>query len=379
MENSHEAVDEKTAPFVKLIFEWKADGVSNDGICKRLEEMGAVTPAKRKVELGLWKAEKYHNSFWYMATILGILKNATYTGMLIYGKRTASLYEGIKEHRTEKEEWICIPDAHEAIITMELFEKVQRIIAENAEKKREAWEKNAAVRDTIVDHFKGKVFCGDCGRRMRFVKPNSRVTRFVDQDHAVYACSGHVASRGRVCSRHMIHYPEVEDAVISLVEGYVSAALDYRKLIRQIKGSPKEKSLIDNSVSRINYLSQELKRIENKRQSLYEGLSEGLIDEEEYWFAMEKYSRDADCVKAKLNEAGKREEQLEQVLNFDNKWLSLHEVKGKLKSDPILLNDLIKEVRIYEGRRVEVDLNYQEDREILEEIIKEIKGEESCA
>ena len=46
-------VDEKVAPYVRMIFEWKAAGVSHNEICRRLNDMGAVTPAKRKVELGI--------------------------------------------------------------------------------------------------------------------------------------------------------------------------------------------------------------------------------------------------------------------------------------------------------------------------------------
>lgn len=55
-------VDPETAPYVKLIFEWKAEGVSHNEICRRLNERGAVTPARRKVELGIWRAEKYKHT-----------------------------------------------------------------------------------------------------------------------------------------------------------------------------------------------------------------------------------------------------------------------------------------------------------------------------
>ena len=61
-------VDEAVAPYVRMIFEWKAAGVSHNEICKRLNDMGAVTPAKRKVELGIWHAEKYKHTVWYGRT-----------------------------------------------------------------------------------------------------------------------------------------------------------------------------------------------------------------------------------------------------------------------------------------------------------------------
>lgn len=53
-------VDEKVAPFIRMLFEWKAAGVSHSEMAKRLNDMGAVTPARRKIELGIWHAEKYN-------------------------------------------------------------------------------------------------------------------------------------------------------------------------------------------------------------------------------------------------------------------------------------------------------------------------------
>ena len=103
-------VDEDVAPYVRMIFEWKAAGVSHSEICKRLNDMGAVTPARRKVELGIWHAEKYKHTIWHGRTIIDIMKNATYTGTLVYGRMPKSLYQGIKCHRAKPDEWRCIPD-----------------------------------------------------------------------------------------------------------------------------------------------------------------------------------------------------------------------------------------------------------------------------
>lgn len=52
------------------------------------------------------------------------MKNSTYTGELVYGRMTKSLYQGIKCHRAKPDEWRIIPDAHEAIVSRELYDKV---------------------------------------------------------------------------------------------------------------------------------------------------------------------------------------------------------------------------------------------------------------
>ena len=165
-------VDEKVAPYVRMIFEWKAAGVSHSEICRRLNDMGAVTPAKRKVELGIWHAEKYKHTIWHGRTIIDIMKNSTYTGELVYGRMPKSLYQGIKCHRAKPDEWRIIPDAHEAIVSRELYDKVQALFDERAKEMKDKMDKHAPLREQIVNHFKGRIYCGDCGKRMRFVKAN---------------------------------------------------------------------------------------------------------------------------------------------------------------------------------------------------------------
>lgn len=108
-------IDMETAPYVRMIFEWKADGVSHDEICKRLNDMGAVTPARCKVDLEIWRAEKYNHTIWHGRTIIDIMKNPTYTGCIVYGRIPKSLYEGIKMHRAPEEEWRYVLDAHERL------------------------------------------------------------------------------------------------------------------------------------------------------------------------------------------------------------------------------------------------------------------------
>lgn len=110
-------IDQETAPYVRMIFGWKAEGVSHNEICERLNDMGAVTPARRKVDLGIWRAKKYKHTVWHGRTIIDIMKNPTYTGCIVYGRIPKSLYEGIKMHRAPKEEWRYVPDAHEPIIS----------------------------------------------------------------------------------------------------------------------------------------------------------------------------------------------------------------------------------------------------------------------
>lgn len=370
-------VDEKVAPYVRMIFEWKAAGVSHSEICKRLNEMGAVTPAKRKVELGIWHAEKYKHTIWHGRTIIDIMKNSTYTGELVYGRMPKSLYQGIKCHRAKPDEWRIIPDAHEAIVSRELYDKVQVMFEERAKDMQERMDRHAPLRDQIINHFRGRIYCGDCGKRMRFVKANHRHVP-LDQDHSYYICGGYIDSGYRNCTRRMIRYPDVETAVMAVIRGQVMAALDQEKLLKQMRGSTKEKSLIGKYVGQINYISQELKKVNGRREHLFESFTEGVLDEAEYRFAKRKYDDEAEVLGKKLSEAKSKKKQLDEVLTLDNKWLTaMREAEDKSELDSDLVKHLVKAVKIYEEKRVEVELNFCEQKRVMERIIKEMMEADS--
>ncbi|MGN8631488.1 recombinase family protein [Blautia sp. HCP3S3_G3] len=368
-------IDQATAPYVRMIFEWKAEGVSHNEICKRLNDMGAVTPARRKVDLGIWRAEKYKHTVWHGRTIIDIMKNPTYTGCIVYGRIPKSLYEGIKMHRAPEEEWRYVPDAHEPIISQELFDKVQKMFADRAEKFKAKMDENAPLRELVTNHFKGKIYCGDCGKRMRFVKPTDK--RYpVDQDHAVYVCGGYLDSGYSRCSRHSIRYPVVADSVLAAINMQLELALKQEQLIRQMRGSVKEKNLIDKYVGQINYLSQELKKINGKRESLFENFAEGILDEAEYQFAKKKYDDEAAEIEKKLTVEKAKKVQLDDILSLSNEWLvAIHEAENVTEIDAGLVKHLVSSVKIFEDNRVEVELNFRDQRNIFNRIIAEMAGE----
>ena len=366
-------VDEEVAPYVRMIFEWKAAGVSHSEICKRLNDMGAVTPARRKVELGIWHAEKYKHTIWHGRTIIDIMKNATYTGTLVYGRMPKSLYQGIKCHRAKPDEWRCIPDAHEAIVSQELFDKVQKIFDERAERMQKKWAESKQVRDKIVNLFVKRIYCGDCGKRMRFVKGNNAL-RDKNFYYTNYVCGGYLDSGYRNCTRHSIRYQDVVDAVFAAMQVQMEYALNQEKMMQKLRGTAKERNLIDQYVAKVNYLTQELKKVNSRREGLFESFAEGILDEADYQYAKKSYDEEYASLEKQLSEAKSRKKELDGVLTANNEWLqAMHKVEDATELDQDLVNALVKKVLIYEDNRVEVEFKFREQKDVLDRIFREMK------
>ena len=365
--------DPVTAPYVKLIFEWKAAGVSHSEICNRLNDMGAITPARRKVELGIWKAEKYKHTIWHGRSILDILQNPTYTGAIVYGRMPKSLYQGIKIHRGKPEELRILPGMHEPLVSQELFDQVQAIFAETKKNANRKMEQTADVRSRIINLFKGKIYCGDCGKRMRFIKGQGKDKQYT---FISYACGGYIDTGYRKCSRHHIKYENVCDAALCVIREQLAHALDQEKMLYRLKGTRSERNLLDQYNGDYNHALREVQKVNARREGLYESFTEGVLDAEEYKYAKAEYERKAEELQKKLDAAKKKRDQLEQILSGNSKWLeALHKAENASELDQSLVDDLISKVLVYEDDRVEVELNYSEEKNAFEAVLTELLKE----
>lgn len=366
-------VDEKVAPYIRMLFEWKAEGVSHAEMARRLNEMGAVTPSMRKVELGIWHAEKYRHTVWGGRTLTDILTNPVYTGALVYGRMPKSLYEGIRVHRAPKEEWRILEGMHEPIVSQELFDRVQEIFEEHRKTIAEKYSKNEKNREGIDNRFRGRIVCGDCGKNMRFLRVQAKYRKGM---YGIYTCGGYIDSRRARCSRHYIRASEVEDAVYAAIREQLAQAADMEETMARMKGGSGEKNRLDAFRARISRLMQEISKTNARRQGLYEDYVSGMLDEGEYQYARKEYEDRAGRLNRELDEARKEMEQFQAVFSRDNRWLrKIRMADGAAELTDEIIGELVDEVRIFEDRRVEIVFKYTEDRKKLETVLAEMEEE----
>lgn len=156
--------DENTAPIVKEIFDAYLKELSTLDISKLLlEKRVYIATDYRK----FGKAKADENELiraWMPTTILQVLKNRVYTGTLIQGRNQKHLFEGKKRERLDEEHWTITEDAHEAIISLDTFEKVQEKISSKSNSIKNSRKENKNAKDDTV--FRGKLYCGICKRKM---------------------------------------------------------------------------------------------------------------------------------------------------------------------------------------------------------------------
>ena len=156
-DNCHKLLpDENTAPVVRRIFAWAAEGVPLNQIVKRLNEAGILTPSRYKASCGLIQHESLIGSgAWQTMTVSKILSDEVYTGDMVQGKTTVI---GHKQIPAPREDWVIVRGTHEPLVCREVFEKA-RSAREQAARKYTPSEKNPYSKNIL----RGRIFCGCCG------------------------------------------------------------------------------------------------------------------------------------------------------------------------------------------------------------------------
>ena len=372
-EHTNMVIDEETAQYVRLMFQWKIEGWSIPMILDELDRMGAPNTELRKRQTGTRKGDGCSCKGWYSSTLYGILTNPHYVGDTVLGRSMQAIYKGIKSHNVkDKDEWIVFPNTHEAIISREDFQKVREMRNAAARTRVEKMERTEEIRATLINLFEDKIVCADCGRKLYFHR--KRVDKRKDGAwYAFYECSSSV-KRGNLCTPHYTRQDKLEADVLAAIQLQVKAALNYDKLLAKLRNSEGERSIRDQQNALITSLNLKLSGISKKRTRLYEDFTEGVLDEEEYAFAKKAYDEQYVDLSRRLDEAVQRKVKFAEAMSEDNKWLTLMKsVSGAAKLSQELIDESVELVKVHEDGSIELVMKYGDIYALTVQSIKEVQ------
>ena len=149
IENSKFVIVPKESEAVKLIFKLYLDGIGSYRIKDIMNKSEYPTR---------------NNCLWTETTIRGMLKNYVYTGNAVFQTTYVKNYITKKKAKNNGEKPMYhVEECHDAIISIEDYNKVQKIIKERNEK----IHKSITPKD---NPFKGKLICAHCGCTFRMKK-----------------------------------------------------------------------------------------------------------------------------------------------------------------------------------------------------------------
>ncbi|SFL21026.1 Site-specific DNA recombinase [Paenibacillus sp. 1_12] len=199
--------DDGSPQIVQRIFQRYLDGKGFDAIARELYEDDVKTPSSQ--------AGKVTQSiFWHGSSVRKILENPHYCGDLVQGRSSTVSVTSTQRHKNPKTEHIVKEKTHEAIISKDVFDSVQQMIAFNRKKKSQSNPNVSSRPHENVHLFTGVIYCADCGSGFHY-----------QQNGHGYICGRSNKHGNKACSKHRIK----EATLKTIIQG------DLQKLANAMK------------------------------------------------------------------------------------------------------------------------------------------------
>ena len=335
-------VVEESAETVRLIFSAYVGGSGMKAIARTLNEQRRKTPALMQMELlnkrlpntqdGILK--KY---LWDATMVARILRDESYIGTLICHKSERNKIN--KTFRfTEPEEQFRHENYLPMIVTCEIWEQAQALLAERKEKNVRAGANRGILR------YGGLLRCKDCGRT--FI---GKRIKLKSGERVAYVCDTYHRYGKEHCSSHMVD-EETLDRLIGA------------EILRT-------KKMYEENWSRMEWLIEKWTPKTSTASAKISKLQEHilLLEEEVEVILMERI-RDKANAERYDRMIAKREEQIaeakKQIEELQNTSEMLRSRQAKLKRDISLIDDILRESKMSEAHLrmlVEKILVHEED------------------
>ena len=354
-------IDEKTAPVVKQIFEWKTSGMGYAAIIKRLYEMKIAPPARYRYDNGIIKDERAKNQqYWNEATLKSMLSNEVYIGNLTQGRRKSFFFDGKKEEMVDRENWVVTEGTNEPIVSRELFDAVQNHLAQIKGKYYDNIGKYDKISDTN-NMFKGKLICGCCGSkiaRMKRAKPGYKKASYA------YICRHHAIIK-EDCDFNSVNEESLKAIVFNAIKMQILYLTNLEKAFEDIKKSTK---IVKQKICFTKSMSDAFSKIaviKSNRMRMVSDFARGIISEDEYKMIQAEFKTQLEKENQRLDEIKKSRDKLDKLISSD-RWIM--ELKGYASTKKLtkeMVDAFISQIRLYPDKRIEIEWNYCEEAAYL--------------
>jgi site-specific DNA recombinase len=252
MEGAHEKTrlepDEIFAPIIQRIFQMCIDGMGAKEIVKTLYSEGLRTNKGK---------------LWNKNTVYYVLKNEAYTGTLVWNRQHKS--QG-RPRLKDPKEIIRIEDNHPAVISHEMFEKVQALLRERSP---EITHPRTINSDYLLSGF---LCCGRCGSGMLGCAAKS--SRFF-----YYACHNYCKRGKDVCNARLIKKERIEGFVIDRMKANLLTEDNLRELVKLTNEEISQAK--EQYEERLAVIEAQVEEVRRRLHKLYDALETSKLDVED--------------------------------------------------------------------------------------------------
>lgn len=358
-------IDEEVAENIRLIFSWKMEGMTDQGIADRLNDIGILCPLEYKIKNGVNVSEHFKQNeiaSWSAKMIHRILHNEIYVGNLIQGQHKKLDYRSKEIIALPEEKWTKVENTHEAIIDKVQFELVQSI---------EEKDTRISPGTTKVKLFSGYIECGDCGNKMV-----RRSSSYKGKKYSYYNCNGYKADKYS-CTSHNISHDKLYEIVLHAVQQQIAVALKMEQFLATVDELPLKRKRVVQLDGQMEKLQEELEKNQRIKKKLFQDYSEGILNRAEYLEYVELYMNKISSCKKSMEEVNRQRKETMRD-NIDGPWVSSFKKHRNLTelSRPVVV-ELIEKIIVYQNNAIEIRFKYQDAMNEIMEQMEETISESS--
>lgn len=353
---NHLIVDPETAPVIQQIFRWRADKEGYTAITRKLNEADVPSPGRYRFEHGIITNNNKRGSglLWNRRVLKDILNNIAYIGHLAQGKSAQDLANGIPFHSTPEEEWDIAYHTHEPIVDEELFCKVQTYNAEQAAKYHANCGKYADL-PKGKNLFGKKLVCADCGYVLKLYR---NIARGGKKAWFTYQCPTYQDHGALACTKKKISKDALDAAVLESLRVQMDLFIDAQKALERLLSLEKPRKRSRSAEDRLN---GQLQRKSSLSAALYTDYKAGVLTQEEYLYAKEKYRAEIEQLRRELDGLQGRRPEIEEPLALAEQWRGLIEhYRGVDTLTKDLVDAFVDQVRLAEDQSIEVSFRFRD-------------------
>lgn len=368
-------IDEEAAEVVRRIYRMSLEGKGPYEIARILSEEQIERPSYYLAKRGLGTCRSNNNTatpyVWRGATVRDILSKPEYMGHTVNFRSYKESYKDKRAKKTPKEDWVIFKNTQEAIVSEEMWNKVQEL------------RKTVRRTDTVgeANPFTGLLYCADCGAKMynhrggagraRNWKGELNGKRRPDRDE--YNCSTYNLSRqsyDKQCSQHYIRTEVVRKLVLETIK----AVSDYvitneEEFINRIYSTSRDKQK-ESIRSLKRKIAQDTKRVNELNmlmKKLYEDNISGKLSDKRFEFMLSEFENEQDTIEISMENAKAEIEKYESDTVRADKFIEL--VKRYTDFSELttpMLNEFVEKILVHEAdyssgervQEVEIYLNF---------------------
>lgn len=336
------------------------ENMGNTEIARLLTREGISPPAVYKEKQGY----NYHSSrigpiaVWNPDTVDQILKDQTYTGAVVQGKKRKETLLG-KSKRMAKEDYIVVEGKHEAAVAKEVFEELQ---------KRRRSPGCRVTRNRGM--FQGILRCGDCGHAM-IKRSETYISRRTGERtvYTSYCCRIH-KRMPELCFSNHIGEQVIKEIIRRDFNQAVSSIGDLKAAVKRCQDSKGAVEYRKLAAEQIRQFRENLRQTENLLEAVQRKWLLDKIGDEEYAALTDKYKYEKEAETARIQALQDGLKKAGDV--FFSPW-----IQKLLKSGQIteltreVVSEMVDTVYVFHDRRIQIVYKFSETGETESDLLPE--------